>query len=138
MDPVTAVGLAASIIQIEELARTTISALFQYFEDVRHAPKRSRELRRELETVCDLLGDLDLVLTSHSTTSTIQAPDSLKSAITDFRGMLDTMCTRVAEARTKGLKRLKWPFTEHENDRYLARMERYKSTFNAALNITTA
>lgn len=138
MDPVTAIGLASGVVQLADLARTTFSALFQYFEDVRHAPKRSRELRRELESLCDILGDLDHVLASHSAATPFKAPDSLKSAITDFQGMLESMNARVTESRTKGLGRLKWPFTKEENDRYLIRMERYKSTFNAVLNIKTA
>ena len=138
MDPVTAIGLAASVIQLADVARKTFSTLFQCFEDVKHAPKRSRELRRELETLCDILSDLDHVVTSKSASSIFTAPDSLKAAIIDFQEMLDNMNARVAASQTKQLRRLKWPFTKEENDRFLCRMERYKSTFNTALNTKTA
>jgi hypothetical protein len=138
MDPITAVGLVASVVQLADAARSTFSALFQYYEDVRDAPERSRELREELKALYDILGSLESVLILKSSASTFAVPNSLKSAITQFQEMLDSMTERVAERKTKGLKRLKWPFTKKENDRYLVRMERYKSTFNAALNTKTA
>jgi hypothetical protein len=32
------------------------------------------------------------------------------------------------------IKRLKWPFTQKQNEEYLSRLERYKATFTLALS----
>ena len=138
MDPVSIIGLAASVNQLAATAKSTFSVLFQYYGDFRDAPKRSRELRQELGTICDLLDSLDDGLTSQSTNSSFTIPASLNLAIEEFQTMLENIKPRVKESQTKGVRRLKWPFTKDENDRYLSRMERYKATINVALNIKSA
>lgn len=135
MDPITAVGLAASVAQLAGLAKQTFSTVFQYLEDVKGAPERSRELRRELLTVCDLIHSLDEVLNASSPDSAFIPLDSLISTIPEFKDMLQHLQGRVTEAQTKGMRRLKWPFTKEQNDQYLARVTRYKDTFNLALTI---
>lgn len=95
-------------------------------------PKRSRELRQEMGTICDLLDSLDDVMTNKSQF----APSaSIKESLSTFQSMLNEINERVAVSQTTGLKRLKWPFTKDENDRLLSRISRYKETFNLALNI---
>jgi len=137
MDPVTAIGLVASVDQLAGLAKVIVSNMYRYFDAVKDAPRRSQELRQELSAISDLLDSLEDALTS-STKSTFTAPDSLKSAITEFQETLEDMKARVKEPQTKGLRRLKWPFTKDENERLLSKLERYKSTFNVALNIKNA
>ena len=137
MDPVTAIGLVAGVAQLAGAARVIVSNMYLYFDAVKDAPKHSQELRRELSIISDLLDSLDDVLAS-STTSSFTPPDSLKSAIPEFQAILDDMEARVTESQTKGLRRLKWPFTKDENERLLSKMQRYKSTFNLALNIKSA
>lgn len=138
MDPVTVIGLVASVAQLAGVARVIVASMCLYFDAVKDAPKNSRELRQELFTICDLLDSLDDVLTSPSTKSSFMAPESLKSAITEFQAILEDMKARVAESQTKGVRRLKWPFTKEENERLLSKLQRYKGTFNLALNIKSA
>ena len=135
MDPITAVGLVASVAQLAEGAGQTFSALFRFFDDVRMAPKRSRELRQELGILCDLLCMLENALTSPSSSRMWSIPDSLSSTLSDFQTMLDTMNIRIDNRQTQGIRRLKWPFTNDENERYLSRIERFKGTFNSLLTI---
>jgi hypothetical protein len=53
-----------------------------------------------------------------------------------FVDMLVTMQERVKADQTKGIgKRMKWPFCERQNQQFIEKIERYKSTFNLALNI---
>jgi hypothetical protein len=119
------------------IAKDITSNLYLYFEAVRDAPKRSEELRQEMGGICGLLDSLEYALTP-STKSSFKTPASFKEAIREFDAMLNDMNVRVAVSRTKGIARLKWPFTKDENERLLSRIERYKATFSAALNIKSA
>ena len=57
----------------------------------------------------------------------------LHGALCSLHDMLVTMHERVKADQTKGIgKRMKWPFCERQNQE---KIERYKSTFNLALNI---
>lgn len=134
MDPVSIVGLAASAAQLASLAKDTFTALFNYVREVKDAPKCGRDLRNELLAVCDLVDSLDNAL-NMSSTSSFTRPASLASAIPEFRGILETLKTRITEAQARGIRRLKWPFTKQETEKYLTRIGRYKDTFNMALNI---
>jgi|SRR5271155_173379 len=135
MDPVTAVGLAGSVAQLADLARSVVSNMWQYCRAVQDAPNRSRELRLEMCVICDLLESLENAMINSRFPST--APVSLKDSINGFQALLNKMKVRIAESQTKGLSRLKWPFTETENKRLISSIERYKGSFSLALNIQT-
>lgn len=131
MDPATAIGIAASVAQLADMARAIVSNMYQYFEAIKDAPIRSQELRQEMSGVCDVLDSLEeLVMRSPSMVSS-----TLTESISGFRDMLDELTVRVTVTKTKGIRRLKWPFNKSENDRLLARISRYKETFSLALNI---
>jgi hypothetical protein len=134
MDPVSIVGLAASAAQLAGLAKDTFKALFNYVGEVKDAPSCARDLRNELLAVCDLVDALDNAL-NVSSTSSFTPPASLSSAIPEFRGILETLKSRIPEAQPRGIGRLKWPFTKQETEKYLNRIGRYTDTFNMALNI---
>ena len=137
MDPVTAVGLAASVAQLATFVIQTFSSLVQYFDDVKDAPKHSRELRDELLVISDLLHPLEEVLKSDLSgpNTSFVVPLSLQSAVQEFQVLLEGMQARVTKVHTQGFRRLKWPFTKDENERFLTKIGRYKSTFVLGLNI---
>jgi hypothetical protein len=138
MDPVTAVGLAASACQLAAVAKDVVSNIYKYYDAVKDAPKNSRELRQELGAVSDLLDSLEDILVNSSAKFPSTGPDSFQTAITEFQEILKEIRGRVAKPQTEGSKRLRWPFTKAENERLLFRIERYKATFNLALNINLA
>jgi hypothetical protein len=133
MDLVTAIGLAASSAQLANQAKGILCDLYKYFEAVKDAPKHSKELRQEVGFICELLDSLEDVLIARPVESRTIA--RLAAAFQDFRTMLDTMKKRASEKRTEGLRRLKWPFTKEENEKWLFKIERYKSVFNMALTL---
>lgn len=96
MDPVTIFGLGASVDQLCGAAKSIFSSLLSYYESVKGAPKRSRELRQELGAICELLDDLWEILPSKSqyTPSAI-----LNESILEFQEMLNEMNERVAVCR---------------------------------------
>jgi Fungal N-terminal domain of STAND proteins len=134
MDPVSAVGVAAGAAQLAGQAKDIVCNMWQYFEAVKNAPKRSQELRQEMSNLADLLESLEDVLNSPTSSPLFTNSDPVE----EFVEMLDTLTARVAAPKSKGIRRLKWPFTQEENKRLLSKMERYKSTFNLALNVQSA
>jgi hypothetical protein len=48
--------------------------------------------------------------------------------------LLKEMTARIEVKDCDIQKRLRWPFTEKQNKEYLDKVERYKNTFNFALN----
>jgi len=129
MDPLSATGAAASVAQLAALAKTIVIDIWQYCDAIKNAPKRSLELRQEIMNISTLLESLENV-----------SMDSLftnKAPLDEFKKILKDLSVRVTEAKTNGIGRWKWPFSQDENDQLLSRMERYKTTFNVALSIKT-
>jgi Fungal N-terminal domain of STAND proteins len=134
MDPVSALGLAASIDQFVELTASLASTLYSYYQKVKEAPKRSRELRAEVLLVSDVLQELGSIFHTIPSNPT-PTNASLATTVDEFAKLLKDMSTRVTAIRNDEItKRLKWPFTQKQNEDFLARLERFKNTFNMALN----
>jgi len=131
MDPITAVGLVAAAAQ---LTANVKCILVDYLRGVIDAPKQSRELRQELGAMCELLDDLQNVIT---TKSQFASSASLKKAIEDFNAMLNEINEKIQISKTKGVHRLTWPFAKDESMKLLERIKRYNGIFNSALNLQT-
>lgn len=138
MDPVTAVGLAASAVQLAALAKCVIQQLVRYCSDVKNAPKMVAKLNQELETLSYLIEGFNEALMT-SPKELIGTPDAFPNVINDIRSTLEEMNSKLIMSQ-KGVARrlIQWPFTKHELLQYLKDVDRYKTTFNAALNIQIA
>lgn len=135
MDPVSAIGLVASLGQLAGAAKDLVLNMYQYFDAVKSAPKRSQELRQEMALISDLLDVLEDMVKTASPQAPFQAQAALEESISGFQEILGKMNARITIPQTKGFKRLSWPFTRDENDSLLSKMERYKASFSLALNI---
>lgn len=131
MDPVTGVGLAASAAQLAEVVFKVFSNLYKYYRDVKSAPANSEQLRHELDTMVDLLGLLQESLDKNR--GEVLAA-TFNTELKEFESMLRTMLKRTTPDRTVGIQRLKWPFKTEENARYIARIERIKSSLSLVMN----
>jgi hypothetical protein len=129
-----AVGSAAALVQLVGVAKD----LFQYLADVKDASRQSKTLRQELGMISDLVGQLEIELKSSSTGSSFTTSPTLQNSFGEFRKLLGDMEARVNASKTEGFMRLKWPFTKDQNNDYLSKIERYKTTFSVALEIKTA
>lgn len=133
IDPVTAIGLAASVADLAELALKLFLTLCQHYRSIRDAPAKSAELRAEVETILDLASTLKETVEQNPTKILLQ--QLLTRAVNELLTLLRELQKRVEPANVQGFQRLKWPFKESENDKYIAKIERYKNTFNLALNM---
>jgi len=135
MDPATAFGIAAGVAQFVDLAVNVSLCLSTYIQTVIYAPKRSRELQQEACLVSLILEKLKSTLgTINNTKLAMDLTNTLNDTIDEFSKTLIAMENHVVKDG-QFIQRLKWPFTEKENEKYLSSLERSKITFTLALTI---
>jgi hypothetical protein len=134
MDPATALGVAATAAQFAEQAIKVSDSLYQYFKSVKNAPAKSRELRQEALLLSDVLETLADLFSDQKKEPTV-LPNASKyvDMLKEFKETIAEMAKKMEIKKDKwSFKRLAWPFNEKENERYLAKMERFKSSFQLA------
>ena len=138
MDPVTAVGLLASIVQLIDVTSKTV----KYLNEVKHAPKERAKFAREATSLLSLFTDLRYrVEESQETASTDPWFGGLKSLgcqggpLDDFKITMEDLADRLKPAR--GVRKIEralcWTFEKKEIDVILLKIERLKSSVNYAL-----
>jgi hypothetical protein len=137
MDPLSPVALSTSVESIAGTAKQIVSNLFRYFDGVKNAPEKSRELRQEMHSLCDLLDSLNLALTSPGSPFNQLSADTLINSISQCAKILANMNARTAIG-SDGFGRYGWPFSKDENQYYLSTIERHKETFTLALSMKCA
>lgn len=134
MDPVTALGVAGTAAQFAEQAAKIFDRLYQYSKSVKNAPAKSRELRQELLLLSDLLENLASVFSKQNKSNVLPNASKYADLLQEFK---ETMVELAEKAEISdgevSLKRMVWPFKQKDNEDYLAKMERFKSLFQLAL-----
>jgi hypothetical protein len=136
MDPVSALNVAGVGCQLAGQMVSLCDTLYDYFRKVKHAPKLSREVRQEALLLSDVLENLrvllpaDVSVPSHRIVTTTVFMDTMD----EFTETINEMSHRL-EIKDKlfSMKRLQWPFEQSENERYFKKLERFKNTFQLAL-----
>jgi hypothetical protein len=136
MEPVSAFALAAALIQVTEQAATVFTGLYSYFRFVKNAPKLSRELREEARLVSYVLEDLKTVFEEMDDEQPVSHSknDNVVNVVKEFIAIMNEMESRVEVKAGERYKRVKWPFTQKENQEYLTKLERFKNTFELVLH----
>jgi Fungal N-terminal domain of STAND proteins len=134
MDPVTALGVAGTVAQFAEQTLRISDCLYQYFKGVKNAPAKSRELRQEALLLSDVLETLTTLFSANKKPTVLPSLSQYEEMLQEFKETIAEMAKKVEIKKGKlSFKRLAWPFTEKENEKYLARMERFKGSFQLAL-----
>jgi hypothetical protein len=130
-NPVSIVGLAASVATIADLALVVFVNLNSFYQKVRDAPKKSKELRERLDSPLDQLADIQDALEKNQATNGSELP------LQDLEGIKSWLkCLQEKTARQSPhgiIRRLKWPFTEQENDRMINDIEWVKGSLDTRL-----
>ncbi|KAH0536690.1 hypothetical protein FGG08_006456 [Glutinoglossum americanum] len=135
MDPVTVVGLAASIIQV---INATTKAI-KYLNDVKGAPKDRARLAREATSLLALLTDLRyMVEEAKSTDSWFTCVSSLgveMGPIEQFKSEMEELARKLKpQSGIKKLgKTLLWTLDKNEINNILSKIERLKTRVGLAL-----
>jgi hypothetical protein len=135
MDPITAVGLIASIAQIIDAT----TKVLRYLNDVKNAPKARAQVAQEASLLLALLTSLRYRLEdTNAKDPWVQGVMTLGMAsgpLDQFREALEALAGKLQSSGTaKSVgKALSWYFEKKEVDEFLNRMERLKSFIALAL-----
>jgi hypothetical protein len=135
MDPATAWAVATGALQVLQQTVNVLTGLYQYCRDFKKAPKLSKEVRM----ITAILEDLQAALQ--------EIPESEKPQMSskplikiveseEFAKLMHEMASRTAIKEGEiSYKRVKWPFTQKENEEYLKKLERYINMFQVVLQV---
>lgn len=132
MDPVTAVSLAASIVQLIDATTKTI----RYLNDVKDAPKERSRLALEATRLLVLLTDLRYkVDEARATNPLLTAVASLREPLEQFKEAIETLKRKLKPKAGLGKlgTALLWSLDKKEIDDILSQIERLKSLIGLAL-----
>jgi hypothetical protein len=136
MDPLSALAIASSTAQFLGQTIKVIQGLYGYCQTAYEAPRRSRELQAEVIQVSNVLMDLQSAL--KSIPEDAQFPKTIKllsESSTEFTQVMNEMASRIEVQQRNLGKRLKWPFNEKQNNKYLSKVEAFKQTATLSLSI---
>ena len=132
MDPITAVGLAGTVVNLVEFTGTIIVNLYRYYLDIKASPSSVAGLREEIGLSLFLLGGLHDRLEA---SNTFHGAPGLENALLSLSNTLKEVDERIRLEMEKGLRKWKWPFLKHETEKLIQKLGKHNATFQLALNI---
>lgn len=135
MDPVSIIGLIASLAQLIDAASKTL----RYLNNVKNAPKARAQVAQEASLLLVLFTSLRYRLEDTDAQDCwVQGVLTLGTAngpLDQFKEALESLATRLHNSGTgKSVgKTLMWHFEKKEIDELLGKMERLKSSINLAV-----
>ncbi|KAJ7291414.1 hypothetical protein C8J57DRAFT_1211868 [Mycena rebaudengoi] len=133
MDPVSAVGLVASILQLVAAAKSVIDL----GRDAINATKDQRNLLLEVQNLAPLLEDLKYRLQQPNNQS-VNGIQKLEIPLGQLKETMENITRKLGSANNVGSKRLIWTFwNKKEADEDMAKIERFKAVLNAWLLLDT-
>ncbi|KIX09433.1 uncharacterized protein Z518_00513 [Rhinocladiella mackenziei CBS 650.93] len=135
-----AVGAAAGVVALIELAAKISSACGQYLGAVKNATKDINRLRKEVQELQGLLEQVHQHLDGPNA-ARLAASRVMKDAIETCRSELPVLNQRLTPTRARKLisrvnvQALKWPFETADVDKFLRRLERCKQSILLALQV---
>ncbi|KAJ7218761.1 ankyrin repeat-containing domain protein [Mycena rebaudengoi] len=134
MDPVSAVGLVASILQLVAAAKSAIDL----GRDAVNATKDQRDLLLEVQNLTPLLEDLKHRLQQPNNQSVNVFIQKLEKPLEQLKGTMEHIARKLGSANKVGSTALIWTFwNKTEVDADLAKIERFKTVLNAWLLLDT-
>ncbi|KAJ7270999.1 ankyrin repeat-containing domain protein [Mycena rebaudengoi] len=129
MDPVTAVSLVASILQLVAAAKS----ILDLGRDAANGPKEQRDLLLEVENLASLLEDLKHRV-QQPNNQTANGLQKLEKPLRQLKETMEHINRKLGSAKKVGSKTLVWAFwSKKEVDQDLTKIERFKAVLNAWL-----
>ena len=131
------VSAAASVVALVETSWKVVSLCAEYYSHVKNAKKDVDRLCLEVKAFISVLQNLDKLARS---ATRLFASRSLSEDIQQCSTHLEYLQKKLEPGKGRkamsryGIRALKWPFERKELEKDLGMLERYKSTFTAALN----
>ena len=131
------ISAAASVVALVETSLKVVSLCAEYYSHVKNAKKDVDRLCLEVKAFISVLQNLDKLARS---ATRLFASRSLNEDIQQCSTHLEHLQKKLEPGKGRkamsryGIRALKWPFERKELEKDLGMLERYKSTFTAALN----
>ncbi len=131
---------AASVVALLEVSLKVVSLCKEYYSKVKDAKDDINRFRLEFQTFVHILRGLRK-LAKDFKTAHIFASQSLVGSITQCQSDLKILEQKLNPGKHQktmsrfGMWALRWPFQSSDVEKIMQSLERYKSTFNATLNI---
>ena len=131
------VSAAASVVALVETSWKVVTLCAEYYSHVKNAKKDVDRLCLEVKAFISVLQNLDKLARS---ATRLFASRSLNEDIQQCSTHLEYLQKKLEPGKGRkamsryGIRALKWPFERKELEKDLGMLERYKSTFTAALN----
>ena len=135
MDPITAIGFAANIVQLIDATSKTIS----YLNDVKDAPKDRAKLARETAGLLSLLIDLRYQVEDTNSTDPwftgLQSLGGEGRPLEEFKRAMEELAEKLipTSAVKKFGRALRWTLDKKEINTILSKIERLKTLVGLAL-----
>ncbi|KAI5839894.1 hypothetical protein DFP73DRAFT_483664 [Morchella snyderi] len=130
-----AIGLAASIIAVAQLAGKTFQVSYNYFGSVKTAPQEIRELLDELSSLKIVLESLQKVADGNPQSEALRQLNKSSGPIERIDGILKNLYKKLASKDgSKMIDRMKWPLKEKETEKSITMIGRHTTIFNIALS----
>ena len=135
------VSAAASIVALIDTSLKVVSLCAEYYSHVKTAKKDIDRFSLELQAFIKVLHNLDKLarnpVGATSLCASISLNDDIKRCLLDLERLQKKLDQgkRQKPMSRHGIRAFKWPFESKELEKDIGVLERYKSIFNAALNI---
>jgi hypothetical protein len=133
-DPLTVIGGAASALQVAKVALDIFVALSTFYDTVQQAPEQKKGLREELDSLVNLLRDIQNAFKDKGESN---AKQLVQKEINTLHLLLSRLRERTRPMKACGLRALKWPFEKAATRSILETVERFKKNVGLIMNSET-
>jgi hypothetical protein len=133
-DPLTVIGGAASALQVAKVALDIFVNLSTFYDTVQQAPEQTKGLREELDSLVNLLRDIQNAFKDKGESN---AKQLVQKEINTLHLLLSRLRERTRPMKACGLRALKWPFEKAEIRSILEIVERFKKNVGLIMNSET-
>lgn len=131
MDPITAIGIIASVQQLLAALGKTLILMNQAYSDFKGAEQEAQRLRNELNTSVTLVTQVWVALVDIDPSTRA----SLDRTAHDFSETIERLRKRIQPPEVKGIKRLAWPLKRDETNKLASEIANFRNTFHLALGV---
>lgn len=134
-----ALGGAASVIAVADIAGKVLSLCWKYYSAVKDAKTDIDRLCNEIKDVQEVFQKTQELAKGPQAAKLLASKPLIEKIPSQLREEFGRLEDRLNPGKTKktmqhfGLRALKWPLTSQDVDKTVRVLERYKATLNAAL-----
>ena len=134
-----ALGGAASVIAVVDIAGKVLFLCFKYYSDVKDAKTDIDRLCNEIKAVREVFQNVQELAKGPQAAKLLASRCLIEKIPSRLKEEFERLEDRLNPGKTKkamqhfGLRALKWPLTSQDIDKTVQVLERYKATLNTAL-----